>query len=204
MQALLLVMMDPPPGGDAEFNDWANLEHIPERKKVPGFQTALRFQNTSGSPRYLALYDLDDISVLQSAAYLAISGQNLSPWSKRILVGATARWRFEGSRVAAVADRGYTGARGTIGQLLLVLWRNVRQPCDELVLATLETAVADARGVVQVRAFRANRGEVCDHVGIVESTDGVHTERSRYDLPGIQACDFSHAFVPLALTAASA
>jgi len=203
MQALLLVMMDPPAGGDAEFNDWANLEHIPERKNVPGFQTALRFQNASGSPRYLAVYDLDDISILQSPAYLAISGQNLSPWSKRILAGATARQRFEGSRVGVVSGRGFTGSRGPIGQLLLVLWRNVRQQCDELVLKTLETAVAEARGVIQVRGFRANRGEVRDYVGIVESTDRVSTERSRYDLPGTQACDFSQAFAPLALTAAS-
>ncbi len=204
MQALLLLMMDPPPGGDAEFNAWANDEHIPERRNVPGFQTALRFQNTSASPRYLAIYDLDDLSVLQSPAYVAISGQNLSPWTKRILAGVTGRWRFEGSRIGIVCPPAYTGGRGPIGQLLLVLWRNVGQHCDEAVLKTIETAVADARGVIQVRGFRADRGEACDYVGIVESTDGVQTERSRYDIPGIQACDFSQAFVPLPLTAAGA
>src|SRR5258705_6196236 len=124
MQALLLLMMDPPPGGDAEFNAWANEEHIPERRKVPGFQTALRFQNTSASPRYLAIYDLDDLSTLQSPAYVAISGQNLSPWTKRILAGATGRWRFEGSRIGVVSGRDYTGATGPIRRLLLGLWRN--------------------------------------------------------------------------------
>src|SRR3954466_12273248 len=117
-QALLLLMMDPPLGGDAEFNAWANDEHIPERKKVPGFQTALRFQNLGASPRYLAIYDLDDLSVLQSPAYVAISGNNLSPWTKRILAGASGRWRFEGSRIGVVSHPAHTGARGPIGQLL--------------------------------------------------------------------------------------
>jgi hypothetical protein len=28
-EALVLTMMNPPPNGDAEFNDWANTEHIP-------------------------------------------------------------------------------------------------------------------------------------------------------------------------------
>jgi len=159
MQALLLLMMDPPPGGDAEFNAWANDEHIPERRNVPGFQTALRFQNTSASPRYLAIYDLDDLSVLQSPAYVAISGQNLSPWTKRILAGVTGRWRFEGSRIGIVCPPAHTGGRGPIGQLLLVLWRNVGQHCDEAVLKTLDEAAVSYQ-IVLTKADQAKKAEL--------------------------------------------
>src|SRR4051812_32264714 len=98
---LLLTMMSPPADGDAEFNAWADTEHVPERKVISGIRTALRFRNQAPSPRYMALYDLEDLSVLESPAYLAIAGENLSPWSKRILAGVTARWRFEGTRIDA-------------------------------------------------------------------------------------------------------
>jgi hypothetical protein len=200
MQSLLMVMMDAAPGCDGDFNDWANREHMPERRNLPGFQTALRFRNTTGSPQYLALYDLDDISVLQSEAYLAISGPNLSPWSKRILAGARNRWRFEGSLVREVAGRHNTGAGDQIAEILLVRWRGVAKRCDPLVLQTLALAVAQSSYVVRARAFYANRGEQGDYIGLVESTKPFSpdsTEHSRYDLPGNQMCDFAQIFSPL-------
>ncbi len=71
--ALLHVQMDVPPEHEAEFNDWLWNEHIPERLAVPGFRTARRFTIVDGGPpKYLQIYDLDDISVLDSPEYKAL------------------------------------------------------------------------------------------------------------------------------------
>ncbi|MFP3554862.1 DUF4286 family protein [Paraburkholderia sp. SIMBA_049] len=198
--ALLLTMMNAAQGGDAEFNDWANLEHIPERKRVAGFQTALRFENSSSSPRYLAIYDLDDISVLKSPAYLAISGGNLSPWSKRILAGASAHWRFAGSGIGRPADVAPTGKKGPVSQVLLIAWRNKPERWDEAVAALLKDSFQDIPGVTQVRGFVGESNGGFDYVAIAESTQpftapGI-TNPDRYVVRG-QACDLVRVFSPL-------
>ncbi|SRR5258705_258188 len=198
-EALLLTMMDPPQGGDAEFNDWANLEHIPERRETPGFRTALRFQNKLSSPRYTAIYDIDDRSVLESAPYRAISGEKLSPWSKRILARASARWRFEGSRIGALGDGSPTGAKGPIAELLLIQWRGVPEKCDETVVSTLKRTVGNLPGVIQLRGFVGERDGRFDYVAIVESTqpfDAEFTDRTRFATPS-HACDSAGVFVPI-------
>jgi hypothetical protein len=200
-EALLLTMMDPPQSGDAEFNDWANLEHIPQRREIPGFRTALRFQNKVSSPRYMAIYDIDDRSVLQSPPYLAISGENLSPWSKRILAGASARWRFEGSRIGALPDRFPTGAKGSIAELLLIIWRGVPERCDEAIASILKRTVGDLPGVIQLRGFVGERESGVDYVAIVESTQAFgaeFTDRARFATSS-QACDSAGVFVPIAV-----
>ncbi|MCL4187100.1 MAG: hypothetical protein KJZ85_05780 [Rhodobacteraceae bacterium] len=80
----LLVMMQPPPAMEEEFNAWYDTEHVPERRAVPGFLTGERFVALDGHPRYLALYDLDDPAVLDSPAYRAVAGENFSPWTRRV------------------------------------------------------------------------------------------------------------------------
>jgi hypothetical protein len=82
---LLLAMMEPPKEMEEEFNEWYDTEHIPEREAVPGILTAQRFVVNEGFPRYLALYDLESIEVLQSESYKRIGGDHLSPWTKRII-----------------------------------------------------------------------------------------------------------------------
>ena len=82
---MLMVLMGPPAALEAEFHDWYDLEHIPERQVIPGFHTAARWVCTSGWPDYMACYDLETPGVLDQDPYKAIGGPNLSPWSKRIL-----------------------------------------------------------------------------------------------------------------------
>jgi hypothetical protein len=203
-EALLLTMMDPAPGGEAEFNDWANSEHVPERKRIAGFRTALRFENKALSPRYLAIYDLDDITVLQRAAYLAISGEKLSPWSRRVLARASARWRFSGSRIGALSDAPTTtGAKEPIAELLLVLWRGAPEKCDGMIASTFKTAVDNSPGVAQSRVFVAESGGRFDYVGIAESKQPFcvsFSDPARY-AAGSQTCDFAQVFVPLPVIA---
>jgi len=199
-QGLLLTMMDAPNGQDAEFNEWANQEHIPERKEIAGFRSALRFENVQSSPRYLAIYDLDDISVLKSPAYLAIAGENLSPWSKRILAGVSSHWRFAGSRITSLPDGAPTGPKGPVAELLLVVWRGVPEKCDGAVGALLDAQVRRLPGIVQARAFVAENESRFDYVAIVESSEVFPapecTDPQRYSI-GSRPCDLVRVFSPL-------
>lgn len=87
-QGLLLVLADPAPVFEEEFNDWYDTEHLPERAALPGFLTALRFTSLGGGPRYAALYDMAGADALQSAEYAAVSGDNFSPWTRRTMARA--------------------------------------------------------------------------------------------------------------------
>jgi hypothetical protein len=81
---LLLALLEPPEKMEEEFNEWYDQEHIPERKAIPGIITAQRFMAHDGSPKYLALYDLERLAVLEGEAYKRVGPANYSPWTRRI------------------------------------------------------------------------------------------------------------------------
>jgi hypothetical protein len=78
-----------------EFNDWYDTEHVPERARTPGFINCERWVGAEDAQISIATYDLQALSVLQSPAYLAIGGENLSPWSKRVIGKVRRICRFE-------------------------------------------------------------------------------------------------------------
>jgi hypothetical protein len=71
-RALLVVMFDVDPEHEEEFNRWYDEEHFPERKGIPGFLSCRRFRAVQGSPKYIAVYELESLDVLESEAYKAI------------------------------------------------------------------------------------------------------------------------------------
>ena len=82
-----------------EFHDWYDTEHLPERQRVPGFLLCERWLGAEDSRVSVATYDLDSVAVLQGAAYRAIGGENLSPWSKRVTARVDRLMRFEGDQI---------------------------------------------------------------------------------------------------------
>ena len=82
-----------------EFHDWYDTEHLPERQRVPGFLVCQRWIGAHDRKVSVATYDLDNIAVLKSAPYLAIGGENLSPWSKRVTSRVERLMRFEGDQI---------------------------------------------------------------------------------------------------------
>lgn len=92
-KGLLLVTMEPPAELQAEFNDWYDTEHFPQRCGLPGFETGSRWACLEGFPRWIALYDLASVTALEAPEYLAVSGANSTPWSKRILPRTFGRQR---------------------------------------------------------------------------------------------------------------
>jgi hypothetical protein len=82
-----------------EFHDWYDLEHVPERERVPGFRVCARWIGTENSKYAVATYDLDSLDVLASPAYRAIAHENLSVWSRRMTAICERLIRFEGERI---------------------------------------------------------------------------------------------------------
>jgi hypothetical protein len=95
----LIAAMDFSNVDAGEFNDWYDMEHIPERQRVPGFLTLQRWIGAENPRQSLALYDLDSIEVLRSPAYRAIGGENLSPWSKRVTAKVERLLRYEAEQI---------------------------------------------------------------------------------------------------------
>jgi hypothetical protein len=84
-KGMLIVMTNPPAAMEEEFNAWYDDEHVPERMSVPGFEHARRYYVTHAERRYIALYDMASIEVLDTAPYYAVSGDHASPWTKLIV-----------------------------------------------------------------------------------------------------------------------
>ena len=82
-----------------EFHDWYDTEHLPERQRIPGFLVCQRWMGTADGIVSVATYDLETVGVLKRPAYLAIAGENLSPWSKRITARVERLMRFEGDQI---------------------------------------------------------------------------------------------------------
>jgi hypothetical protein len=69
VKGLLYVEADCPPELENEFHAWYNLEHVPERLKIPGFVSARRYGALEGAPRWLAVYELTSVAALESLEY---------------------------------------------------------------------------------------------------------------------------------------
>ena len=72
------------PGTDQDYCDWHAHEHIAERVGIPGFLRGRRCSALSGPPAYFIMYEVDDLAVLTSEAYLACLNDP-SEWTNRTL-----------------------------------------------------------------------------------------------------------------------
>ena len=90
---IYLVQMDIPAEHEAAFNRIYDTEHVPEILKVPGVRGCSRYAvettNRDGMARYLALYEVDSPSVVNSPAWLAASEKG--DWAPKIRPHTTNR-----------------------------------------------------------------------------------------------------------------
>jgi len=82
-RGLLLVMGEPHPDHEVEFNRWYDEEHLKERIACPGFLGVRRFRAIEGAPRYLALYELESLRALETEQYLAVINKDTA-WTTRM------------------------------------------------------------------------------------------------------------------------
>jgi len=68
--------------GRANFYEWHDREHIPERVGIPGFLRGRRYIAVSGTPQYFNLYEVRDRAVLTGSDYLTRLN-NPTDWTSR-------------------------------------------------------------------------------------------------------------------------
>lgn len=88
---LLYVEVECPPELETEFHAWYNLEHVPERLRIPGFRGGHRYGAIEGGPRWLAVYWLDSPAVLDTAEYRQWMGPRQTSWTKRMVSSTRVR-----------------------------------------------------------------------------------------------------------------
>src|SRR6058998_294753 len=86
--ALLAFSHDVTAGSEADWTEWHDREHIPERLSVPGFLRLRRYVALGGGPRFFYFYETESLAVLQSPAYLERL-QNPTPWTRRSMQHVT-------------------------------------------------------------------------------------------------------------------
>jgi hypothetical protein len=156
-KGLLLVAFDFTNAHEDEFHDWYDLEHIPERQRVPGFGLCERWISVANPKQAIASYDLASPAVLRSEPYLAIAHENLSPWSKRVGPMCKRLIRFDGEQILPGGADSPSGAGG-----LLVNAMNVtpghEAEFNEWYDHEHIPALAAVPGVLSARRFRDPKG----------------------------------------------
>ena len=168
-KGFLLVLMQPPPSLEDEFNAWYDTEHLAERLAVPGFETALRFVCIDGHPRYLAMYDLTHFGVLETEAYRRVGYDRASPWTRRV----TSRVRIYRSAGEQIYSSGDSVTKRA-SRVRLLRFRGLKRSDAEEIVARMRTAYAGLPEVSQVRVLAYDtgldsQGEGFDYLGLVEA-----------------------------------
>ena len=162
-KGFLLVLVEAPAALEDEFNAWYDTEHLPERLAVPGIETGQRYVCLSGAPRYLALYDTTTPEVFDSPAYLRVSFDNASPWTKRV----TSR-----TRVQRMAGRQvYPGhaVTGRTARALLLRFSGLTAAAEGMVVAGMRANFDHLPQVTQLRVFAQESPTGVDFYGFVEA-----------------------------------
>lgn len=83
-QAAMLLSFDVEQEAIAEHDDWHTHEHLPERLSIPGFVRGTRWVALRGQPRYLVIYEVEQLATLASGPYLERLN-NPSPWTTKMM-----------------------------------------------------------------------------------------------------------------------
>ena len=182
----LIAAFDFSGAAEDEFHDWYDTEHIPERERVPGFLSCRRWIGAQNPKESVALYDLDSLAVLQSPAYRAIAGDNLSPWSKRVTAKCQRLLRFEGEQILPGDALAPDGAGG-----LLLVGMTPAAAVETEFNAWYDTehvpALARVPGVLCARRFRSAGGSpkyvALYHLTAPEVVDSAEWKRASESTP---------------------
>lgn len=104
-----------------EFNDWYDCEHIPQRLAIPGFLNAVRWLGADDPKASVVAFDLAGADVLESPPYLAVIGENMSPWSRRVIGRCESLGRFAAEQILPGSEVGPPEAEGLLIVALNVL-----------------------------------------------------------------------------------
>jgi hypothetical protein len=141
--AILAVWNDVDGALEAAFNDWYVRDHLPDRLAIPGFRRGRRWLSTGGSPRYFTYYEIDDVGVMHSPAYLDRHG-NPTEWTRQIMPAFVGMNRS----ICRVTARRGSGDGGVAGVLRLAPDPQQAGTLRRWLAAEALPAIADLPGVV--------------------------------------------------------
>ena len=163
-KGFLMVSMEPTPAYDEEFNDWYDMEHIPERTRIPGFESGRRYVCLNGWPRYLSMYDLTTIDVLESEAYKKASWNGFSAWTKRMLTKVRGQWRGSGTQI-------YPGQvlTGHFSRLTFLRFRGAPDALADRITQGVLANFDKRPETKQIRILRSDYNQQIDYIGWIEA-----------------------------------
>lgn len=111
-RAAMLLSFDITAEARLEHDDWHSHEHLPERLAIPGFVRGSRWTALAGGPAYFVLYEVGELGVLSSPAYMDRLNHP-SPWTAKMMLS------YRGMRrgLCEIVARGGHGL-GSVGLLL--------------------------------------------------------------------------------------
>jgi hypothetical protein len=83
-KGVVAIWNDIAPEGRAEFYEWHDREHMPERVGIPGFLRGRRYVGPKASPEYFTLYEAESPAVLTGKDYLERLN-NPTPWTAKVV-----------------------------------------------------------------------------------------------------------------------
>jgi hypothetical protein len=173
-EAFVAIWHDIAPEGLANFYEWHQREHMPERVGIPGFRRGRRYVRVDGgSPRWFNLYEVDRFEVLVGADYLGRLNAP-TPWTKDAVVHFRDVTRGL-ARVRASLGHGQGGAIGT--------WRFDAAPGREAGLERHLARAALPEIVARARVLGAHLG-VTDEAGSRIETAEKKVRAAPTDVPG--------------------
>jgi hypothetical protein len=153
MHGLVLICFDSSKAQVDEFNDWYDTEHIPERERTGVMLKAQRWLSRDNPRIAVAAYDLESVECLRGPEYLAITGDNQSVWSKRMIGMCTQLLRFEGRQI-------YPGTALAAGSAGAMLMAGVNAPIAKQTYRAIAEDMARVPGVVSARVFEGTNDSV--------------------------------------------
>jgi hypothetical protein len=153
----LIAAMNIGQAAEDEFHDWYDTEHLPERQRVPGFLVCQRWIRVDDRKVSVATYDLETVGILKSPPYLAIGGENLSPWSKRVTGRVQRLMRFEGDQTLPGDQVAPDGAGGLLLNAMNVAPEHEKD-FNEWYDKEHIPALSAVPGVLSARRFRGTSG----------------------------------------------
>src|SRR5690606_20871315 len=138
---------------EAEFQDWYDIEHFPERAEIDEFLTATRLICVDGWPRYLTLYDLTNVDALLGEDYGRVAVNNYSRWTQRGVPQLWGQYRAEGVQV--YPGSALLGDQGRASRIVLWRFRDVPEEFDASIVDGLRSLYENLPETAQVRVFTA-------------------------------------------------
>jgi hypothetical protein len=151
-EGVVAIWNDIRPEARADFYEWHDREHMPERVAIPGFRRGRRYAAVAARPEFLTLYETDSVATLSGPDYLARL-DDPTPWTRRSVMAF-----LNTSRSLCRVERSFGTGQGG----LIVTWRFdvVEGREDEqrrLLVERALPALADRPGVVGAHLCLADR-----------------------------------------------